>query len=332
MLHIKSKWLALMSLALATSGVAFAQSADNQALIDALIKKGVLTDQEAKDITAQIATSQAAENVETSGDAYIKKLVLTGRFQEQYVGLGTTINGTAVNPVSTEHFILRRIYVGFNAQFADGYSATVVYDLANSSFDKALLEWKQSPLFVVDAGFTKAPFGYEENLSSGDLRAIERSEVTRYFDEGNNGRRLGAASYRTGLFASGTYEGFFYNVAVTNPERNEYSGDSTNTAVLVNGLGGVGSTGTATTNKFAYYGTVGYGVSFGTGATKGSAKAGYETGFLPDQGGPGATIGRGQNISLNGVFGDLTVGGFRLISEYEAATVDSGVAIHQNAA
>src|SRR5450631_3916050 len=42
MLHTKSKWLALLSLALATTGVALAQSADSQALIDALIKKGVL--------------------------------------------------------------------------------------------------------------------------------------------------------------------------------------------------------------------------------------------------------------------------------------------------
>ena len=243
MLHTKSKWLALLSLAIATSGVALAQSAESQALINALIKKGVLSDQEAKEITAQVAKDQSSEDVETSGDQYIKKLVLTGRFQEQYVGLGTTINGTAVNPVSTEHFFLRRIYVGFTAQFGDGFSGTMTYDFANASFDKALLEWKQSPLFVLDAGLTKAPFGYEENQSSGDLRAIERSTVTRYFDEPNNGRRIGAASYRTGIYASGTYDGFFYQVAVTNPERNEYSGDGSNTAVLVNGLGGVGTTG-----------------------------------------------------------------------------------------
>jgi len=332
MLHIKSKWLLLASIALATSGVVLAQSADNQALIDALIKKGVLTDQEAKDITAEIAKAQSSENVETNGDTYIKKLVLTGRFQEQYVGLGTTINNNPVNPVSTEHFILRRIYLGVNAQFGDGFSGTVVYDFANDSFDKALLEWKQSPLFVVDAGITKAPFGYEENQSSGDLRAIERSTITRYIDEPNNGRRIGAASYRTGLFLSGAYDGFFYQVAVTNPERNEYAGDSTNTAVLVNGLGGVGSTGGATTNTFAYYGNVGYGGTFGEGATKGSYKVGYETGFLPDQGGTAALgLGHGQNISLNGAFADLNVGGFRIVGEYEAADVDSGVAVHHDA-
>ena len=54
---------------------------------------------------------------------------------------------------------------------------------------------------MIDAGFNKAPFDYEEVTSSGSLKAIERSPVTRYFDEPNNGRRLGAASYRTGLYA-----------------------------------------------------------------------------------------------------------------------------------
>jgi hypothetical protein len=328
---ITSKLLPILGLALATSSFSLAQNVDSQALIDVLIKKGLLTDKEAKDISAQIAKSSAGEDVDTQGDAYLKKLVISGRFQEQYVGMGTSIDGNPVNPVSNEHFILRRIYLGASAQFTDGFSGTVTYDFANSSFDKALLEWKASPLFVLDGGLTKAPFGYEENLSSGDLRAIERSEVTRYFDEPNNGRRLGAASYRTGLFASGTLDGFFYQVALTNPERNEYSGDSTNTAVLVNGLGGVGSTGTATTNKFAYYGVLGYGGTFGEGDMKSTYKFGYEAGFLPDQGGVGATLGFGQNIILNGAFADYSLQGFRLIAEYEAAQDDDGVAIHHNA-
>lgn len=331
MLNKKSKWTVILGLAFAAVGTALAQSTDNQALINALIKKGVLSDQEAKEITAEIAKDQAAQDVETNGDQYIKKIVLTGRFQVQYAGLGTNISGNPTNPVSTEHFLLRRMLLGTKVQFGDGFSANVVYDLANDSFDKAVLEWKQSPLLVVDAGIAKAPFGYEENISSGDLRAIERSTITRYIDEGNNGRRLGAASYRDGLFASGTYDGFFYNVAVTDPERNEYSGDSTNTAVLVNGQGGVGSTGNGSTNKFAYYGVVGYGGDIQTGSVKTTYKVGYETGFDRNQGGVGATIGTGQNISLDGLFADITSGPFQLISEYERAKDDAGVAVHHNA-
>jgi hypothetical protein len=331
MLPTKSKWLALLSVAVISTATAFAQSVDNQALINALIKKGVLTDKEAKEITAQVAKDEASEDVETSGDKYIKKLVISGRFQAQYVGLGTSIDGNAVNPVSTEHFLIRRVYLGVSAGFGDGLSGILNYDLANTSFDKALIEWKQSPMFVIDAGLTKAPFGYEELTSSGNLRAIERSPMTRYMDESNNGRRLGASSYRTGLFASGTDDGFFYSVALTNPERNEYSGDGATNAITVNGLGGVGTTGGATTNKFAYYGTVGYGGDFGTGMGKGSYKFGYETGYLPDQGGPGAVIGGGQNIILNGAFADFTVGGFNLEGEYEKAKDDSGIAINHNA-
>ena len=331
MLPTKSKWITLLSLGLVLSGTAFSQSTDNQALINALIKKGVLTDQEAKDITTEIAKDQAAQGVSTNADAYIQKVTIGGRWQVQYVGLGTSIDGTAVNPVSTEHFLLRRIYLNFGVQFADGFSGIVSYDAAVSAFNQAVLQWKQSDLFSIRAGLDKAPFGYEELYSSGDLKAIERSVVTNYFDNGANGRRLGASAYRTGIFAGGTYDGFYYAVALTNPERNEYAGDSTNTAVLINGLGGVGSTGGATTNRFAYYGTIGYGGTFGEGPTKGKYKVGYETGFLPDQGGPGPTIGGGQNITLNGAFAEASVGAFTLAGEYETAKDDSGVAIHHNA-
>jgi phosphate-selective porin len=325
MLPNKTKWLALLGVATALTGIAFAQSTADQALINALIKKGILTDKEAKDISAEVAKSQAAEDVETSGDKILQKLVINGRFQAQYDGLGTSISG-GVNPASTEHFLLRRMYIGAIASFGDGWSGVLNYDLANTSFDKAYIEWKQSPLFTVQAGFNKAPFGYEELTSSGNLRAIERSPITRYIDEPNNGRRLGASSYRTGLFALGTMDGFFYSVALTNPERNEYGGDGTNTSILVNGLGGVGSTGTGTTNKFAGYATVGYGGTFDFGGgMKDTYKLGYETGYLPDQGGPGATIGTGRNITLNGVFFDTTAGGFNLQGEWEEAQDDSGV-------
>ena len=162
MLYAKSKWITLLSLGLALSGAAFSQSTDNQALINALIKKGVLTDQEAKDITSEISKAQASQDVETNTDAYIQKVTVGGRWQVQYVGLGTTINGTAVNPVSTEHFLLRRIYLNFGVQFSDGFSGAVSYDAAVSAFNQAVLQWKQSDLFSIRAGLDKAPFGYEE--------------------------------------------------------------------------------------------------------------------------------------------------------------------------
>jgi phosphate-selective porin len=328
MLRNNTQWIAILAIALSGAGLAVAQTAsspDDQALINALIKKGILTNAEAKQISAEVAKSQSGEDVETSGDSFIRKVTVGGRWQAQYVGLGASIRGNPVNPVSTEHFLLRRIYLNFSAQFDDGLSGVVSYDVANTSFNQAFIQWKQSPLFSVRAGLDKAPFGYEELISSGDLKAIERSVITNYIDNPNNGRRLGASSYHTGIFFTGAYDGFFYNAALTNPERNEYSGDSNNTAILVNGLGGVGSTGTGTTNKFAAYANAGYGGQFEVGGAKASYKLGYETGFLPDQGGPAATIGTGRDITLDGVFLDTTVGAFSLLGEWESAKDDAGV-------
>jgi hypothetical protein len=323
----KSKWLALLATAVFAAGPLVAQ--DNKALIDALIQKGILTQDEAQKITDEVNKAEAGEDVVTnSADKWIKKLTLTGRFQTQFVDIGTGISGGAANPAATEHFLLRRMYLGTKIDFGDGFSGAVTYDFANVSFDKALISWKQSDALTIDAGLTKAPFAYEETTSSGSLKAIERSVVTRYFDEPNNGRRLGAASYRIGLYASGTIPNspVFYSVAATNPERNEYSGDGTS-GPAVNGNPGVQSAGNATNNNLGYYGTLGVADKFAGG----TYKLAFETGYLPDQGGPGATVGLGNNLSLYGGFGDVTFGDFELQGEWLSANDDHGVSATQNA-
>lgn len=322
----KSKWLALLAAAAFAAGPILAQ--DNKSLINALIQKGILTQDEAQKITDDINKAQSGSDVVTnSGDKMIKKLTLTGRFQVQYADIGTGISGAA-NPPATDHFLLRRIYLGTKIDFGDGFTGAVTYDFANASFDGALISWKQSDALTIDAGLKKAPFVYEETTSSGNLKAIERSVVTRYFDEPNNGRRLGAASYRIGLYASGTVpdSGVFYSVAVTNPERNEYSGDGTS-GPAVNGSPGVQGAGAATNNNFGYYGTVGYGDKFNGG----SYKLAFESGYLPDQGGPGATVGLGNGLTLYGAYLDVVAGGFNFQGEYLSADDRHGVSATQDA-
>ena len=311
---------ALLASALLTAGPAFAQQDNNKALIDALIRKGVLTSDEARQIETEVAKSSGGEDVITSpSDSFLKRLTLTGRFQVQFLDAGTSIDGFNVappatlpaHPVASEHFLLRRIYLGTKVDFANGLSGYVNYDFANLSFDAAYIDWKQSDALMVDVGFKKVPFDYEEVTSSGSLKAIERSPITRYFDEPNNGRRLGAASYRTGVFASGSQDGFFYSIAVTNPERNEYSGDSSSGAT-VNGSGGVGNYSNSTNNTLAYYGWAGYADKF----SGGSYKVGVEGGVLKDQGGPGAVVGAGNDLTIYGAYADFTYGDFNLQGEW----------------
>jgi hypothetical protein len=304
-----TKWLALLGGVMLAASVALAQ--DNKALLDALVKKGILTEDEAKQIATEVSAGQTATPVVTGASKYLQKLTFSGRFQTQFADISTTVNGAApsAHPAATEHFIMRRMYIGAKAELGDGFTGVFNYDFANLSFDAAYIEWKQSDAFVVDAGLRKVPFGYEETTSSGVLKSIERSPATRYFVEGNNGRRLGAGSYHTGLYVGGTQDsGLFYNIAITNPERDEFSTGNT----AVNSTPGVNNTGNSTNNNLAYWGNVGYSGK----CTKCSFKGGIEGGYLPDQGGTPALIGTGQNLTVYGAFADFTLGGFNLAGEY----------------
>lgn len=297
------------ALFLAGAGSALAQ--DNSALINLLVRKGILSEQEAEDVRADLAKENAAATVSTAKGNYLDKVTLTGRFQAQAVNLSTDISGTTADPAAARHAFLRRIYIGVKAQIMGGWSGYLNYDFAGSTFDAAQLTWTMSDLLSLDLGLRKAPFGYEENfVSSGALKAIERSPATRYFVESNNGRRLGAGSYRQGLFLNGKKDLWTYQVAVTNPERDESSA-------------GAASAGSAANNTPAWWGHVGYGDTFEGGNYKLGASAGY----LPDQGGKAPTTSIpviGQNLWVYSVFGDVTYGKLNLAGEYFWSENDHG--------
>jgi hypothetical protein len=306
--NLKSKWLSLLGGALLAAGSALAQ--DNSALIDLLVKKGIVNDQEAEDLKADLASQNVAALVSTSKGPNLDKLVINGRFQAQFADLGTNISGAATQPTATQHFFLRRIYVGVKPTFGNGWSAFMNYDFAGSTFDAAYIEWSKSPELVIDVGFKKAPIGYEEYfISSGALKSIERSPITRFFVEANNGRRLGAGSYRQGVWVGGKQaSGLSYEVAVTNPERDESAA----------GAAGVG---TSANNNLAYWATLGFGKTFGEGAV-GAYKLGASVGFLPDQG--GKTLGAGDDLTVWSVYGDYRFRDVSVMGEYFGSNNEHG--------
>ena len=330
MLTQKSKWLALVAGALLAAAPALAQ--DNNALLTALVRKGILTDQEADDMRSDLAKENVAALVSTTKSPNLEKLTLTGRFQSQFVDLGTDTGGAVANPAAVQHFLLRRIYFGARLNFSSNWSGFFNYDFAGSTFDQATITWTPTPWVAADFGFRKVPIGYDEwSISSGALKCIERSPITRFFVEQNNGRRLGAGSYHQGVFVGGAdpspVGGFFYNVAVTNPERNEdATGIATagQNAVLGNGAPG---TGNATNNNFSYWANIGYSQKFGDGLLN-SWKAGVSTGWLPDQGGPGnGNLGKGFDMSVYSAYADVYYGPWSLVAEYYWAKDDAGVSL-----
>ena len=309
MFNLKSKWLALLAGAfIAAAAPAFAQ--DSGPLIDLLVKKGLLNDQEAEELRADLTRDASAGIISTiSGGKSTVGLSIAGRLQVQYAGLGASIDGVTAHPVPTQHFFLRRIYLGAKANLGAGWSSSINYDFAGSTFDEAKITWAKDDSLNVDIGFRKVPFGLEEwYTSSGSLKAIERSPATRYFVEANNGRRLGAGSYRIGVFVGGKADsGLFYNFAVTNPERDE-------------SFAGVASAGSNTNNNLSFWGNLGFKGKSGENL---AYVLSASVGVLPDQG--GKTIGVGDNLTVYNAFADVTSGNFDLQLEYFGSSNQHGV-------
>jgi hypothetical protein len=157
MLNLKSKLLALVA-TLLCAGTVVAQ--DSGPLIEALLRKGILTDQEAEDLRADLANNNTATLASTSLMPNMTKLIISGRIQYQFAGLDTDISGTAADPAYVNHAFLRRVRVGFKANFSNGWSSFINYDFGSASFDAAYVEKIFNPTWTLQAGYKKAPIGY----------------------------------------------------------------------------------------------------------------------------------------------------------------------------
>jgi phosphate-selective porin len=312
MFKLTFKLAAILAAALAFVSV---HAQDSGPLIDALLRKGILTDQEAEDLRADLANDATAKLASTSLTPNMTKLTISGRIQYQFVALDTSIHGPTSDPAHVSHAFLRRVRLGFKANFLNGWSSYINYDLGTSVFDAAYIEKILNSTWTVQAGYKKAPIGYEEYfLSSGALKAIERSTVTRYFVESNNGRRLGGGKYHNGIWLLGKNpSGLTWEVALTNAESIGHAvGDATTT-------GGSGN------NNFAYWANIGYMKALPEG--KGSFRTGASVGFLPDQGGKTSAapfVVPGNDLKVWSVYGDLRYGQFSLLGEYFGSEVDLG--------
>ncbi|MGH7956521.1 MAG: porin [Opitutaceae bacterium] len=309
--HLRCR--ALFAVATLTLAPLFGQ--ESAALIDALIRKGILTHQEAEEIRADLGRDQKVMPARVAAGARSTGRLSVGmRMQIQYANLDTDIDGPVFGPAATSHIFLRRMYLMLKADIGRNWGAVFTYDFAGGGYDDAIVEWKPVPDLAFNFGLRKVNVGHEERASSGNIKAIERSSVTRYFVESNNGRRLGAASYRIGIFLDGKKSltrdyGLVYSAAVTNPERGGTfsdaadSGDDTNNRVAL--WANVGVTG-----KFEHNGTW---------------TAGIGSGFLPDQGGAGAGhLGRGFDLSIHSIYADISAGRFGFMAEYLTADIERG--------
>jgi hypothetical protein len=290
---------------------------DSGALLDVLIRKGILTQQEAEDVRADLVRENNTIPAHAmAGGKSSDRLSIGMRMQLQYARLQTDIRGATVQPSVVNHAAIRRMYLTLKAGVGENWGATMTYDLAAGGYDDAIVEWRPTSDLMFNFGLRKVNVAYEERASSGNIRAIERSGVTRYFVESNNGRRLGAASYRIGTFLDGRKDvnntlAVVYSAAVTTPERNE-------------SFAGSAGFGDATNNTPALWANFGL-----TGKLRenGSWVAGIGSGHLPDQGGYGTSnLGRGFDLMLYSAYLDINSAHWGLMAEYLTADVEQGAA------
>jgi phosphate-selective porin len=190
----------------------------NDALLDLLVKKGVLTDAEATAVAAELKEENKGVTFSAKGKETVK-LRFNGRMHFQYDSLDSEVNGADV--ASTNHFYFRRLRLGVKATHENGLFAETVVDFAEDglSIDKAVAGYELNDAFTGMVGYQKVPFGFQETTSSSKIKTIERSAANRFFAD-----EIDFAGRHTGLHAKGNLGGgFSYAAAIVNGAQGEGS-------------------------------------------------------------------------------------------------------------
>ncbi|MGB0409530.1 MAG: porin [Opitutales bacterium] len=200
---------------------ATAQAASNDALLDLLVEKGVLSKTEASAVAAELKEENKGVAFSAKGKETVK-LRFNGRMHFQYDSLDMDENGSDL--ASSNHFYFRRLRLGAKATHESGIFAETVLDFAGDEepelgVDKAIAGYKFSDAFTGIVGYQKVPFGFQETTSSSKIKTIERSAANRFFADD-----IDFAGRHTGLHAKGKLgSGFSYAAAVVNAAQGEGS-------------------------------------------------------------------------------------------------------------
>jgi hypothetical protein len=328
---------------------AVSAQAQDKATLDLLVKKGVITAEE----RAKTLQSSAATKTESGMDRVFTKeaganrLTFSGRIQGQWEAAAYTQTAAGVETQAADlnNVMMRRLYLGAKADVGAGFSGELVWNFGDNSnasssstststssggittttttststtvragaADKAVVTY-EGAIGKFDLGYQKVQFGQEENTSSSGLYTVERSMVTRYWAESNNGRRLGFGARHVGLHYSNKIV-----IGEGGPGTLAFG------AAIVDAVQGYNSTGV---NDYGYYGNVSFdwkplgttiGVNYGltpSGATSTSGGA-----VTPING--KIAMAEGFNPYFKYVTGDLTIVGEYIVTAIDASSTSA---------
>lgn len=196
MFQLKSKLLATAA-ALFAAGVAFAQ--DSGALIDLLVKKGVLNDQEAEELRSELtkdfAANTSAGKLNLGG--HVAEFKMSGDIRARHQ-IETQAPATANGPVESRERTRERFRFRFNGDFLlqKGWSAGFALETANAadsgnqtfqggnddyslSLARAYVGWQVTPAFGFVLGKQKNPLYTTDLVWDADINPQGASELYR---------------------------------------------------------------------------------------------------------------------------------------------------------
>tara|TARA_B100001248_G_C27399664_1_gene469084 strand:+ start:5833 stop:7143 length:1311 start_codon:yes stop_codon:yes gene_type:complete len=183
----------------------------SDALLNTLVRKGYLTQDEAMDLRSDHAVNTQDPD---------SNIHLFGLMQAQYDWVNTEAKDTE-NPAAQNNFNMRRLYLGTKATMSDQWSATLVADLSNEGtkkIDRAFISYDWRPEANFRFGFAKTPFGHENTTNVANRKRVEISPLLGFFADA-----LMMTGRYTGIFVDGEWgedNWLYYSGALTNSDRN----------------------------------------------------------------------------------------------------------------
>ena len=170
-------------------------------IVDALVSKGVLTEEEGKLITKGHTSKTAVTPVVKEKDGSFtlesangrNSISLTGRIHLDYRYNNLDIYDTDFNDrdsaSTADAFALRRTRLGVKGKFANDFKYEIVGNLpGTATVDVAFVDYARFPGAQLRAGKFKQPFGLEQLTSSNNIDFMERS----YVDQLAPAKKIGA--------------------------------------------------------------------------------------------------------------------------------------------
>ena len=178
--------------------VALADSATD--IVDALVMKGVLTEEEGRLITKGHTSKTSVTPVVKEKDGAFtlesangnNSISLTGRMHLDYRHNNLDVYSTDFNDrdsaTGATNIELRRARLGVKGKFAKDFNYEIVGNLpGTATIDVAFVDYAKYPEAKLRLGRFKQPFNLEENTSSNNIDFMERSYVNQLAPAKKNG-------------------------------------------------------------------------------------------------------------------------------------------------